>query len=168
MNAAPPEHIDAVWVGDITYIPLMKSWAYLAILMDLYSRRIVGWAIDDHMRETLVLQALRRAMIARQPKPGIIHHTDRGGQYAATKYRNVLQRASIEQSMSRADNCYDNAFMESCFGTIKTELELKPYPSLDEATREIQEYVNYYNSIRRHSAIDYQSPIQFERSQQIS
>jgi putative transposase len=163
MDAAPPTRINEVWVGDITYIPLTKDWAYLAMLMDLYSRRIVGWVIDDHMREPLVSRALRQAMAARQPQAGLIHHTDRGGQYAATGYRAVLQRAKIEQSMSRADNCYDNAFMESCFGTIKTELELKPYPSLEEASREIQEYVNYYNTLRRHSGIEYHSPLEFER-----
>ena len=163
MNSAPPTHINQVWVGDITYIPLIKGWAYLALLMDLYSRRIVGWAIDSHMQEALVLRALRHAMTARQPQAGLIHHTDRGGQYAATNYRAALQRSKIEQSMSRADNCYDNAFMESCFGTIKTELELKPYPSMEEASREIQEYVNYYNTLRRHSGIEYHSPLEFER-----
>ena len=134
--------------------------------MDLYSRRIVGWSLELDMTETLVLLALRQAVAARQPKPRLIHHTDRGGQYASTRYRALLSRAQARQSMSRAGDCYDNAFMESCFGTIKTELEMSQYPTLEKAQREIQEYVNYYNTIRRHSSLDYQSPATFERNLQ--
>ena len=93
MNAVAPTRMNQVWVGDITYIPLTRDWAYLAMLMDLYSRRIVGWAIEDHMREPLVSQTLRNAINARQPRAGLIHHTDRGGQYAAIEYRHILQRA---------------------------------------------------------------------------
>jgi transposase InsO family protein len=151
-----------VWVGDITYIGLAQQFAYLAVLMDLYSRRIVGWSLELDMTETLVLSALRQAIKARQPEPQLIHHTDRGGQYAATRYRELLARAQVRQSMSRADDCYDNAFMESCFGTIKTELEMSNYATFEIAQREIQEYVNYYNTIRRHSSLDYQSPTSFE------
>lgn len=153
-----------VWVGDITYIGLTRQFAYLAILMDLHSRRIVGWSLELDMTESLVLAALQQAIKARQPRPQWIHHTDRGGQYAATHYRAVLARAQARQSMSRAGDCYDNAFMESCFGTIKTELEMSNYATFEIAQREIQEYVNYYNTIRRHSSLDYQSPISFERA----
>lgn len=155
-----------VWVGDITYIGLEKRFAYMAMLMDLFSRRIVGWSIALDMKEQLVLTALRQAITARQPPPTLIHHTDRGGQYAGTEYRSVLSRAQMQQSMSRAADCYDNAFMESCFGTIKTELEMTSYPSLCIARREIEEYINYYNAIRRHSSLDYQSPTCFELARQ--
>lgn len=153
-----------VWVGDITYIGLAKQFAYMAVLMDLYSRRIVGWSLELDMTESLVIVTLRQAIAARQPQPHLIHHSDRGGQYASTKYRAMLQRSQMRQSMSRAGDCYDNAFMESCFGTIKTELELTTYTNLEEARRELEEYINYYNAIRRHSSLDYQSPTSFEQA----
>jgi len=156
------EAVNQAWVGDITYISLQQRFAYLALLMDLFSRKIVGWAIDLHMEASLVIQALQQAIQARQPLPSLIHHTDRGGQYAAHTYRKILTRAQMQQSMSRAGDCYDNAFMESCFGTLKTELEMTTYQSLDEARTEIREYINYYNSNRRHSAIDYLAPNRFE------
>ena len=154
--------INQVWVGDITYVSLAKQFAYLALLMDLYSRKIVGWSFDLNMEAPLVINALTSSIRQRQPRTGLIHHTDRGGQYAAKEYRKILVRAGMKQSMSRAADCYDNAFMESCFGTIKTELEITTYESFEEARREIQEYINYYNSLRRHSSIDYQSPNRFE------
>jgi transposase InsO family protein len=152
-----------VWVADITYIPLQENaFAYLALMLDLYSRRVVGWSLAEHMTETLVLDALQHAIRARQPPPGLIHHSDRGGQYAGQRYRGVLRRAAMRQSMSRAANCYDNAFMESCFGTIKTELEMTEYESSSQARNEIASYLAYYNTERRHSALDYLSPIAFE------
>lgn len=156
--------VNQVWVGDITYIALPSRFAYLAILLDLFSRKIVGWAFEMSMEASLVIAALRKAIRSRQPLPGLIHHTDRGGQYAAIEYRKLLSRTHIKQSMSRAADCYDNAFMESCFGTIKTELELTTYPSREKAQREIREYINYYNTLRRHSSIDYLSPTRFEAS----
>lgn len=156
--------LNQVWVGDITYIPLTTQFAYLAMLMDLFSRKIVGWSLDRHMREPLTIAALTLAIRSRQPDPKLIHHTDRGGQYAGTKYRKILKRAQIQQSMSRAADCYDNAFMESCFGTVKTELEMTTYNSFQDATREIRVYINYYNAVRRHSSLDYQSPINFEKT----
>jgi transposase InsO family protein len=156
------ERINQVWVGDITYIPLPSAFAYLALLMDLYSRKIIGWSLDLNMEEPLVIAALRQAIKARQPANGLIHHTDRGGQYAGKQYRKILARPKMLQSMSRAGNCYDNAFMESCFGTIKTELEMTTYDSFEQALKEIREYINYYNVLRRHSAIDYLSPTSFE------
>ena len=112
----------------------------------------------------MVLAALRAAIALRQPPPGLIHHTDRGGQYAGTEYRQLLTRARMLQSMSRADDCYDNAFMESCFGTIKTELEMKPYRSEQMARKEIPDYIRYYNTRRRHSALNYMTPEEFERA----
>ena len=162
-DLAHPTELNRVWVGDITYIPLVKGWCYLAMLMDLCSRRIVGWTLENHMREPLVMSALHDAIAGRQPPSDLIHHTDRGGQYAGKKYRELLDRAEMKQSMSGTGNCYDNAFMESCFGTIKTELELTAYESIEQARREISDYINYYVTRRRHSGIDYLSPMEFER-----
>ena len=156
------DSVNQVWVGDITYIGLEKQFAYLAVLVDLFSRKIVGWSLDLNMEAPLVINALKIAIKQRQPLPGLIHHTDRGGQYAAKEYRKILGRAGMKQSMSRAGDCYDNAFMESCFGTIKTELEMTTYTTFLEASKEIEEYINYYNAMRRHSSIDYQSPNRFE------
>src|SRR5439155_6516607 len=112
---------------------------------------VVGWALDEQMTEALVLAALRQAIGRRQPKPDLIHHTDRGGQYAGGEYREVLGRARMRQSMSRPGNCYDNAFMESCFGTMKTELEMGVYANLSAAYQEIHDYLCYYDTKRRHS-----------------
>jgi transposase InsO family protein len=155
--------VDQLWVGDITYIPLVGGeFAYLATLMDRFSRRIIAWHVADHMSEDLVLPVLRQSIQERQPYPGLIHHTDRGGQYASTRYRAVLRRAGIVQSMSRADNCYDNAFAESGFGTLKTELEMTRYESVGAARKEIGEFLAYYNLERKHSSLGYQSPHQFE------
>jgi transposase InsO family protein len=163
IDAPPPTGLNQLWVGDMTYVPLSGGeFLYLALVMDRYSRRIVGWELQNHMRESLVLAALREAIAMRQPQPGLIHHTDRGGQYAGDEYRLMLARASMLQSMSRAENCYDNAFMESCFGTLKTELEMKPYENATQARNEIRDYLRYYNARRRHSALGYLSPEAFE------
>ena len=163
LECTPPDGINQIWVADISYVPLQGgSFLYLAILMDLYSRRIVGWELRDHMRESLVLAALRKAIALRNPRAGLIHHSDRGGQYSGKQYRGVLDRAEICQSMSRADSCYDNAFMESCFGTIKRELEMECYESEHSARKEIQAYIRYYNTRRRHSSLDYLAPEEFE------
>lgn len=163
LDAPPPTYINQVWVADITYIPLVNSrFAYLAMMMDLFSRRVVGWDLAESMGEPLVLESLQQAIRTRQPKRSLILHSDRGGQYAGNAYRAVLRRAAMRQSMSRAGNCYDNAFMESCFGTIKTELEMTEYENVIEARADIASYLAYYNTERRHSALDYLSPHHFE------
>jgi transposase InsO family protein len=167
LNGPPPRAVDRVWVGDITYVPLVENgFLYLALLMDLYSRRIVGWELGANMKESLVLSALCFAIAGRQPGADLIHHTDRGGQYAGAEYRRVLERARMLQSMSRADDCYDNAFMESCFGTIKRELEMDPYESEAVARKEIFGYIRYYNTRRRHSSLGYLTPTEFEAIKQ--
>jgi putative transposase len=158
--------INQLWVGDITYIPLAeRRFGYLAMLMDRFSRRLIGWHIDRTMTEDLVIHGLRNAIAIRQPGKQLIHHTDRGGQYAGKQFRAILRRASIRQSMSRAADCYDNAFMESCFGTIKIELEMTEYKNMQDAEMVLAEYFTYYNCDRKHSGIGYQTPIQFESNQ---
>jgi len=158
-----PDGVNQLWVGDITYIRLRGgTFCYLAELMDRFSRRIIGWNLGMDMTESLVLKVLRRAIRERHLTDRLIHHTDRGGQYAGTEYRGILRRANIRQSMSRAADCYDNAFMESCFGTLKRELEMTQYNSHREAHAEIAQYIRYYNFERKHSGIEYLKPAQFE------
>jgi len=155
---------DRVWLADITYIPTAEGWLYLAVLLDLFTRKVVGWAMRDHMRAELTIAALTMAIQRRRPKVGLVHHSDRGSQYAAGDYRAILQAAAITQSMSRKGNCWDNAPMESFFGTLKTELvHQREYPDRDAARRDLFAYIEgYYNRQRRHSAIGYITPEQAE------
>ena len=153
-----------VWLADITYIETDQGWLYLAAVMDLYSRRIVGWAMADHLRASLPLAALRMAISAQRPGVGLIHHSDRGVQYASADYRKLMQSAGLRASMGRKGDCYDNAPMESFFHTLKTELvHHRHYATRAEATRDIFAYIEgFYNRTRRHSAIGYISPIEME------
>ncbi len=154
-----------VWVADITYIRTDQGWLYLAAVMDLYSRKIVGYAMADHMRTELPLAALRMALKARRPGVGLIHHSDRGAQYASGDYRNALQSAGAQASMSRKGDCYDNAPMESFFHTLKVELahQLR-WPTREDAKRDLFAYIEgYYNRRRIHSALGYRTPEQAER-----
>jgi len=163
LEGEEPSALHRLWVGDITYIPLQGgSFCYLALLMDRFSRRIVGFSLAATMTEDLVLAALSQAIRQRQAPAGLIHHTDRGGQYAGKRYRGVLSRAAMRQSMSRPDNVYDNAFMESCFGTLKTELEMTEYPHQRTAHKALSEYIAYYNLERKHSSLGYLAPHRFE------
>jgi putative transposase len=155
---------DRKWCCDITYVPTDEGWLYLAAVIDLCSRRIVGWAMADHLRAELCLDALSMAIEQRRPAAGLLHHSDRGVQYACDAYRLFLERHGMQASMSRSGNCYDNAVMESFFGTLKTELVYhEHYATREQARRSIFEYIEvFYNRQRRHSAIGYQSPETFE------
>jgi len=155
--------VNRLWVADITYVPIAgRRFAYLSMIMDRFSRRLIGWKLDVTMTEQLVIGSLKDAIMIRQPGCELIHHSDRGGQYAGNRFRQILKRSSIRQSMSRAGDCYDNAFMESCFGTIKTELEMTEYETVSEGERELGNYFSYYNQDRKHSSLGYQTPTQFE------
>jgi transposase InsO family protein len=165
LDSCMPSETNSVWVGDITYIPVYGGqWAYLAVWMDLFSRRIIGWHLADHMREELIVSAFRKALSFRRIAKGMIIHSDRGGQYAGKKFRKLLADRQLWQSMSRANDPYDNAFMESCFSRFKTELlEGGMFENIADAHTEIFEYIEmYYNPIRRHSSLQYLSPINFE------
>jgi transposase InsO family protein len=153
------------WVADITYIDTAEGWLYLALVMDVFSRKIVGWAMEAHLEETLVEQALRMALLRRQPTVGqLLHHSDRGGQYASHPYQQLLQTFGITVSMSRAADPYDNALMESCIGTLKTECADHRFPSRRVARSELFAYLEgWYNRRRLHSALAYCSPDQFEQ-----
>ena len=154
-----------VWLADITYIETDEGWLYLAAVMDLFSRKIVGWAMRDHLRTELASTALAMAIKRQRPAAGLVHHSDRGVQYAAHDYRTRLQSAGIQPSMSRKADCYDNAPMESFFHTLKTELvHHRKYATRTEAQRDIFAFIEgFYNRTRLHSSIGYISPIDMER-----
>ena len=152
------------WVTDITYIPTQEGWVYLAALMDLYSRRIVGWAMQATMDRSLVLKALEMAVGIRHPAPGLIHHSDRGSQYASEDYRRALAGHGMVPSMSRRACCYDNAAMESFWHSLKVELiHRHTYQTRQQAIQAIFEYIEvFYNRTRHHSTLGYVSPVDFE------
>jgi len=156
-----------VWVGDFTIIRTGEGWLHLAMLLDLFSRKVVGWATSANPRQELALEALQMAIEQRQPRSGLIHHTDRGGQYSSAEYQNLLDRHGIRCSMSRPGNCLDNAVAESFFHTLKTEwIYHAHYKTRREARLAIFEYIEgFYNTERRHSSLDYQSPEEYERKQ---
>ena len=155
---------NAAWVGDITYIWTARGWAYLVVILDLFSRRVVGWAIDDNMRAGVVIRALEMARGQRAVSPGLIFHSDRGSQYASHDYRRILESAGIVSSMSRKGDCWDNAVAESFFATIKRELVSKCYwPSLKAARMAVHEYIEvFYNRKRKHSTNGNLSPVDYE------
>lgn len=152
------------WVGDITYIKTDAGWAYLAVLLDLFSRRVVGWAISDSLGREVAIKALRNAVTARRPEPGLIHHTDRGSQYASAEYRGILIKSQVAQSMSRAGDCFDNAVAESFFASLKKErIWGRRLATLTEAHDVVADYIDgFYNPVRRHSTLAWVSPINYE------
>jgi transposase InsO family protein len=154
------------WVADITYIPTDEGWLYLAAVLDLFSRRIVGWSMADHMQAQLVDDAILMALTGRQPPAGLLHHSDRGSQYASDAYTHRLTERGITLSMSGKGDCWDNAAMESFWATLKTELvQHQHYATREEARASIFEYIEvFYNRIRLHSSLNYVSPESFEAS----
>jgi transposase InsO family protein len=158
------EQPNTVWVSDITYISTMEGWLYLAVIIDLYSRQVVGWAMSDRLTSGFVVRALYQAIGRRHPASGCILHSDRGIQYASKDFRDVLSAYGFIQSMSRKGNCYDNAVAESFFHTLKTEHVYDyRYETRAEARQSIFEYIEmFYNRQRRHSALGYRSPVSFE------
>jgi putative transposase len=158
--------INQLWVADITYIRLRQQFLFLAVVLDAYSRRVVGWALDDSLAASLVVRALRDALAERKPAPGLVHHSDRGGQYAAKEYIALLEEHGIEPSMSRAGNPYDNARCESFIKTLKEEeIYTRQYGDRADLERHMAEFLEqYYNHCRLHSALGYRSPASFEQS----
>ena len=155
---------DQVWMGDITYISTREGWLYLAVLIDLCTRKVVGWSMSDHIDSALALDALDMAISGRQPKEGLIHHTDRGVQYACDDYQRALKLSGLLTSMSRKGNCWDNAVAESFFGALKEELIYRlVFFTRDEARQAIFEYIEvFYNRQRLHSSIGYMPPTEYE------
>ena len=153
------------WAGDITYIPTRQGWLFLAVVIDLYSRRIVGWSMSRWSDRRLVVNALRMAVEARQPAGALIHHSDRGGQYSSDDFRNDLARHGIDCSMSNTGNCYDNAVVESFIGVLKRERVIRVrYRNREQARADLFEYIEvFYNRKRRHGYLGNISPVDFER-----
>ena len=157
-------YMNQVWVGDITQIKTQQGWVYLAVYIDLYSRRVVGWAIDTHMRSELIEIALKRALWNRKPPKGLMVHTDQGSQFISCAYRKLLKHWSIKQSMSRRGNCWDNAVIESFFKSLKTEevYQLTILMSQQKMKWLVAEYMGHYNNVRPHSYNGYIAPAKFE------
>ena len=154
-----------VWTTDITYVWTLEGWVYVAIVMDLFSRQIVGWAIEDHMRTSLCSQALNMAFWRRKPPPGLIHHSDRGSQYASDAYQKQLKIFKMTQSMSRKGNCWDNSPTERFFRSLKHEqLNYEKFRSKNAAKLSVIDYLAFYNGKRSHSKLGYKSPLTFEQA----
>jgi putative transposase len=153
------------WNADISYVWTREGWLYLAVVLDLFARRVVGWAVSDRLHQELALKALRKALAIRRPSAGLIHHADRGSQYCSTAYQAELRKHEIQISMSGKGNCFDNAVVETFFKTLKSELVWRTvFQTRAEAKDAIGRYIDgFYNPVRRHSTLDYVSPVQFER-----
>jgi len=151
------------WVTDITYIDTAEGWLYLASVLDLYSRKVVGWAMSEQIDSSLTASALHMACITRRPRGGLIHHSDQGRQFTSTAYQQILKGMGCKVSMSSVGNCYDNAVMESFFATLKAECVTEQYATREEARRTIFDYLEaWYNRQRLHSALGYLNPTEFE------
>jgi putative transposase len=152
------------WTTDITYVWTLEGWLYVAVVIDLFSRQVVGWAIDDHMHTSLCISALQMAFWRRKPKSGLLHHSDRGSQYASKEYRLHLRIMKMRQSMSRKGDCWDNSPTERFFRSMKHEqLNYEKFRTKTSAKLSIIDYLAFYNGRRSHSTLGYQSPLEFER-----
>lgn len=162
-RAAAPNR---VWAGDVTFVPTRAGWLYLAVLIDLYSRLVVGWSMKDQPKQELVNEALLMAVEQRRPEPGLIHHTDQGRLYSSTIYTQMLLRFGMLRSMSRKGNCYDNAVVESFFSSLKNEvLHHQDFQTRDQARTAIFGYIElFYNRRRIHQSLDYETPLEYDRS----
>ena len=155
---------DTVWATDITYVWTLEGWLYVAIVIDLFSRRVVGLAADSHMRASLCVKALQMAFWRRRPEPGLLHHSDRGSQYASAEYREQLKAMGMRQSMSRKGNCWDNSPTERVFRSLKYEqLNYERFETRDQAKLSVIDYLAFYNGKRSHSKLGYKTPLEFER-----
>lgn len=160
-----PEQINQVWAGDITYLKTHEGWMYLAIVMDLHSRKIIGWAMDKRMTTALVERAMQMAITLREPNKGLIFHSDRGAQYTSTRYGRLLKKHGIKASMSGVGACWDNAVVERFFGSLKNEWLLKVYHLTRQGMKQdVEQYIRYYNHERLHSANGDLAPVEFEMS----
>ena len=159
-----------MWAADITYVRTWEGWLYLAVVLDLFSRRVVGWAMADHLRTALPLEALAMALGQRLPDTSLVHHSDRGCQYASERYQQLLDQRGIRCSMSRRGDCWDNAVVESFFATLKSELlDRRPWPTHREARLAIHEYIGVlYNRHRRHSYLRYSTPACYEQAHELT
>lgn len=164
-NFVSPEP-NRIWAGDVTYLPTWEGWLYLAVLLDLHSRRVVGWALSERNDDSLTMAALQMALDQRQPEPGLLHHSDRGSTYTSDRYLDLLDKNQITPSMSRRGNCWDNAVSESFFSTLDAECSKhQPFRSRGEARRKVPAYIlGFYNPTRLHSYLGYMSPMDFERA----
>lgn len=164
------QQVNQKWVVDMTYLWTKEGWLYLAAVLDIFSRRLIGWALAEHMREALVEDALQMALARRNPPAGLLHHSDRGVQYASSAYQACLKQAGIVVSMSRKGNCWDNSVMERFFGSLKSErTDHMIYYTREEAKADVIDYIEmFYNSQRLHSSLGYVTPLQFEKIQHVS
>lgn len=165
LERSSPRRVDEIWAGDITYVKTAEGWLYLSVLLDLYSKRVVGWSVSKGLETELPESSLRMALRRRCVTRECLHHTDRGSQYASRSYRRVAEAHGLYLSMSRKGNCWDNAAVESFFATLKKELVYRSrWKTRHEARRDLYEYIEvFYNRYRLHSSLDYQSPVVFEQ-----
>jgi len=161
--------VNTVYAGDITYLWTQEGWLYLAVVLDLYSRKVVGWSMSNRMHATLVCDALTMAIWNRRPEPGLICHSDRGSQYASKKHRKLLEKNGFKGSMSKKGDCWDNSVVESFFGSLKQErVQWKHYETRREAYQDVLQYITmFYNETRLHSYLGYRSPNEFERQESL-
>ena len=161
-----PNEVNQVWSTDITYLPTRQGWVYLAIVMDLHSRKIIGWSMNKRMTTALIMRALQHAHTLRKPPRGLLHHSDRGSQYTSHAYRKQLDVYGMRSSMSGRGNCYDNAVVERFFGSLKHEwLTNVIHLTRDGMINDVNQYIRYYNGTRLHATLDYQTPNEYENSQ---